>query len=79
MEQKFIINDTLINLILSFMHFENPLIDVTCVEDSWRNYISSGIRFVEIEGIDKDGKKTAGKFQIIDKVDDVFVIKLISD
>lgn len=61
------------------MNFENTLIEVTCMEDSWRNYISSGIRFLEIKGITPNGKEIKGKFQIVDKIDDVYVLKSIRE
>ena len=57
MKQKIIINDIPFVLELAFMHLEHLLIDVTCIEDSWRNYIASGIRFIELEGVASDGKK----------------------
>jgi len=79
MKQKFIINDKQLDLDLTFMHMSNLLIEVTCLEDSWRNYISSGLRYIEIEGTQSNGKKFAGKFQIIDKVEDVYVLKTIQE
>lgn len=75
LKQELIIDGVPIKLQLSFMNFETLLIEVTCMEDSWRNYISSGIRFLEIKGITPNGKEINGKFQIIDNIDDVFVLK----
>ena len=77
MKQKFIINDTPLVLELTFMYLEHLLIDVTCVEDTWRNYIASGLRFIELEGTTEDGKKIVDKFQIMNKDRDVFVLKSI--
>lgn len=77
MKQRFIVDDVSINLNLTFMHLENLLIDVTCLEDAWRQYIASGISFIELEGTTEDGIKIASKFQIINKVDDVFILKSI--
>ncbi len=79
MKQKFIINDKPLDLDLTFMHMSNLLIEVTCLEDTWRNYISSGLRHIEIEGIQSNGKKIAGKFQIIDKMEDVYILKTIQE
>jgi len=77
MGQNFIINDKSLVLELTFMHLEHLLIDVTCVEDTYCNYIASGLRFIELEGIAEDGKKICDKFQIINKDGDIFVLKSI--
>ena len=74
MKHTFIVDDVPINLNPTFMRLENLLIDVTCLEDTWRQYISAGISFIELEGTTEDGKKIANKFQIINKVDDVFIL-----
>ena len=61
------------------MHLEQLLIDVTCVGDPWHNYIASGIRFIEIEGVASDGEKIRDKFQVIKEADNVLVLKSIRE
>lgn len=77
MKQKLIIDDTPLTLDLDFMHLENLLIEVTCLEDRWHQYIASGIRFIEIEGKTEGDKIISDIFQIIDTHDDIFVLKSI--
>jgi hypothetical protein len=77
MKQNFIINDTPLVLELTFMRLEHLLIDVTCVEDTYRNYIASGLRFIELEGTTEDGKQIDNKFQVMNKDGDVLVLKSI--
>ncbi len=78
MKQKFIINNEPFTLELSYIRFEHLLIDVTSVEDSWRNFIGSGLRYVEIDGVTQDGKRVVDKFQLVDKIDDVYILKPIT-
>lgn len=79
MKQKFVIDNVSITLNLTFMQLENLLIDVTCLEDAWRQYIASGVRFIELEGTTEDGKKIADKFHVLNKDDDVFVLRSIRE
>ncbi len=65
MKQKFVIDNVPITLNLTFMQLENSLIDVTCFEDAWHQYMASGVRFIELEGTTEDGQKIANKFQVI--------------
>ena len=75
MKKKFVVDDVPLVLDLTFMNLENLLIDVTCSEDAWRQYIASGVSFIELEGKSEDGTKIHGKFQIIKRNNDVFVLK----
>ena len=77
MKKKFVINDVPIILNPTFMQLENLLIDVTCFEDAWHQYIASGVQYIELEGTNKDGEEIADKFQVIRREGVVFFLKSI--
>jgi hypothetical protein len=77
MKQKFIIDNVPMAIDLISMHIENFVVDVTCLEDKWHQYISSGISVLELVGITDNGERIANTFQLVKKQEDAFVLKSI--
>lgn len=77
--QKLIIDGKTFLVSLNFMKLENKLIEVTCLSDSFRNYISSGIRYIEIDGKTSSDVRVKGRFQLLEHTDNTFIIKSINE
>ncbi len=79
MKQKIIIDGASLVIDLTFMYLQHLLIDVTCYEDTWSQHIASGVRYIEIMGTTDNGEKINGRFQIVDMVNDTYILKSIRE
>ena len=77
MLETFIIDGNKVAIEVSEKTLRAELIEVTSFSDNWKNYIHSGLRFLEIHVKRIDNDETTETFQIIGENEGTLVLKSI--
>ncbi len=69
-QQIFIINGRRVSMKVKYSRMDSNLIEVTSFSNAWRQWISSGNKELEIQGMADNGQEISGVFKIISQLED---------